>query len=40
MLVALNNKVTEMKKYMDMNKRLGDKEYISDLEDRVMQIAQ
>ena len=29
-----------MKKYMDMNKRLGDKEYISDLEDRVMQIAQ
>ena len=34
------NTVTEMKKYMDMNKRLGDKEYISDLEDRVMQIAQ
>ena len=40
MLAALKNTVTEMKKYTDMNKRLGDKEYISDLEDRVMQIAQ
>jgi len=39
-LAALKNTITEKKKYMDINKRLGDKEYVSDLEDRVMQIAQ